>query len=414
MKLMELFEEIIPITELSNRAMGIYPKILGYFLTVLIGGDRFSHIDYLGNREITAKMFEVKQLPANSSPITKMFQKLTRWKMVELVEDKLWDFLFCILFNEPKIEDWLDFDSTILERYGSQEGSAIGYNPKKQGRPSHHPLIAFLNKSQYVVNLVNRPGNTSSANNIDALYNQTLVRLKDRVEILGIKADSGFYRRKFLLTLEKNEHQYIITVPFYKPIQQLLHSLTDWTELKDGLDVSEFKFKHEKWEKERRYVAVRQKITKRPHAGGKQLRLFPEYNEYRHSVLVTNILDMHPIDVWETYKPRAGIECIIGALKEDFALCGFAMKSFFATELAMVLRVFLYNLFVYFKKTFLNDKEKSLTLRRLKPKYFLIPAILGSAGNTSILRLSIPNQSIRAKVQSILAQLNQRPPPVLV
>lgn len=411
---MEFFEDIIPITEKSNRAMGIYPKILGYFLTVLIGGERFTHINYLGNREITAKMFEVKQLPANSSPIIKMFQKLTRWKTVELIEEKVWDFLFHILFKESKIEDWLDFDSTILERYGNQEGSMIGYNPKKKGRPSHHPLIAFLNKSQYVVNLVNRPGNSSSANNIEALYSQTLVRLKNRVRVLGIKADSGFYRRKFLQILERNEHQYIIAVPFYSPIQQILQSLKDWTELKDGLEFSEFKFKHESWDKERRYVAVRQKITRRPNASGKQLRLFPEFDEYRHSVLVTNIEDIHPIDVWESYKPRAGIECIITALKDDFALCGFSMKNFFATELAIILRIFLYNLFVYFKKTFLNDKEKSFTLRRLKPKYFFIPAMLGSAGNTSILRLSIPNQSIRAKFQSIIAQLNQHPPPLVV
>src|SRR3954454_3053938 len=36
----------------------------------------------------------------------------------------------------------LDLDSTVFERYGEQEGSLKGHNPRKHGRPSHHPLLA--------------------------------------------------------------------------------------------------------------------------------------------------------------------------------------------------------------------------------------------------------------------------------
>lgn len=39
----------------------------------------------------------------------------------------------------------LDVDSTVLTRWGSQiEGAAKGYNAKKKGRSSHHPLMAFV------------------------------------------------------------------------------------------------------------------------------------------------------------------------------------------------------------------------------------------------------------------------------
>ena len=37
----------------------------------------------------------------------------------------------------------VDFDSTVITREGSQEGSAKGYNPNRKGRNSHHPLMAF-------------------------------------------------------------------------------------------------------------------------------------------------------------------------------------------------------------------------------------------------------------------------------
>ena len=64
-------------------------------------------------------------------------------------------------------------DSTILIRYGKQERAKKGYNPKKHGRPSHHPLIAFLNKSKYVIHLWNRSGNVTSWNNIIAFFTES-------------------------------------------------------------------------------------------------------------------------------------------------------------------------------------------------------------------------------------------------
>ncbi len=38
----------------------------------------------------------------------------------------------------------LDIDSSVFTRYGKQEGAQKGYNPRKPGRPSHHPLLAFV------------------------------------------------------------------------------------------------------------------------------------------------------------------------------------------------------------------------------------------------------------------------------
>jgi hypothetical protein len=42
----------------------------------------------------------------------------------------------------------LDLDSTVFCRYRIQEGSQSGDNPQKRGRPSHHPLIAFLSEAR--------------------------------------------------------------------------------------------------------------------------------------------------------------------------------------------------------------------------------------------------------------------------
>jgi hypothetical protein len=41
-----------------------------------------------------------------------------------------------------------DVDSTVLVVYGKQEQTRIGYNPRKHGRPSYHPLLCFEGHSR--------------------------------------------------------------------------------------------------------------------------------------------------------------------------------------------------------------------------------------------------------------------------
>ena len=61
-----------------------------------------------------------------------------------------------------------------MTRYSQQEGAARGYNPAKRGRSSHHPLMAFVSETRMVANLWLRPGNTSSANNIQGFLANTV------------------------------------------------------------------------------------------------------------------------------------------------------------------------------------------------------------------------------------------------
>jgi hypothetical protein len=45
----------------------------------------------------------------------------------------------------------LDIDSSIITRYGEQEGAAKGYNPRKPGRKSQHPILAFVADIETVI-----------------------------------------------------------------------------------------------------------------------------------------------------------------------------------------------------------------------------------------------------------------------
>lgn len=56
-----------------------------------------------------------------------------------------------------------DWDSTVIPRYGKQEDTAIGYNPQKPGRPSHHPLACVIGGTRLCLHMEWRKGNTVSA-----------------------------------------------------------------------------------------------------------------------------------------------------------------------------------------------------------------------------------------------------------
>lgn len=65
------------------------------------------------------------------------------------------------------------------------------------------------------------------------------------------------------------------------------------------------------------------------------------------------------------------------------------MKNFYATEAAMLMRVFIYNLFVLFRHEILGQKEKIKRLMTLRYNYFVLPAQMGRDGRESGLQVCL-------------------------
>jgi len=83
------------------------------------------------------------------------------------------------------------------------------------------------------------------------------------------------------------------------------------------------------------------------------------------------------------------------------------MKYFYSTESAMLIRVFIYNLFVLFRYEILGQKEKIERLKTLRYKYYVLPAQLGSDGRRQILRISVIKQEIRSKLIYLYNRIKQ-------
>ena len=82
------------------------------------------------------------------------------------------------------------------------------------------------------------------------------------------------------------------------------------------------------------------------------------------------------------------------------------MNSFYATEVAMLIRLFLYNLLLVFRTTFLPENERTQRISTLRFKYFIIPAHLGRDYSGRWLRLSVFTAKLKIKIQAILEAIS--------
>ncbi len=121
-----------------------------------------------------------------------------------------------------------------MTRYGVQDGAKKGHNPSKKGRPSHHPLIAFIADVKLVANMWLRSGDTSSANNFLGFLEDTLSKLKNKTVSL-VRLDSGFFQSNILDYLESRTIDYVVAARFSQPIQRLIASGNNWIVLDIGI-----------------------------------------------------------------------------------------------------------------------------------------------------------------------------------
>lgn len=412
--LQSAIETMVPFCETSPNGTGVYAKILKLGLTVAAGGYRYTHSAFLGDStEIYELSFGVPRIPKSITSVTRFFNQFKSWQTTENFSDKMWEYVFARVIPTKLLSDEvLTFDSTVITRYGNQEGSCKGYNPRKRGRKSHHPIFAFLNKSRYVVNLWNRSGNSASGNGIVDFCKQTQERLSGKVNVTMILADSGFYNPKFMDHNEASKISYIIAAPMMHVLQNEIYKIDAWREVDDGICVSQFYFKHDKntWKEPRRYIVVRKKVSQTgSETIGKQLTFFPEEDEkvfaYKYGLYITSSVRAEE-DLWREYRLRANDENIIKENKEDFGLEGFSQKSFYATEAAMLVRILFYNILNLFKSQILPEAESKLRVQTLRSKYFVIPALLGRDGKNPILRLGVRKQNVRTKFLYILSRIN--------
>jgi hypothetical protein len=368
----------------SNRGYKTSSIIEGFITSIWCGANRFLHTEVTRHDLTLGKIFDWKNTPGQDT------YKRFFCKFNQATNHKVSDYFYSWIFDNFKFDNFtLDIDSSVMTRYGEQEGAKKGYNPAKRGQCSHHPLIAFIDDVKLVANMWLRSGDTSSANNFLSFLEDTLSKLKNKTVSL-IRLDSGFFQSNILDFLEQKTMSYIIAVKFTHPIQRVIKESTSWIVLDTGIEICEQVYQSDSWQVPRRLVIVRQKIKDRPNAPGKQLRIFLEeevFKNYRYSAYVTN-MSLAPAEIWRLYRGRANAENRIKELKYDFGFDSFNLKDFYATEAALTFVMIAYNLMALFR-TFVLQEKTQKTLSTLRYRTFAVGAYFEKINDKLVLKIAL-------------------------
>jgi hypothetical protein len=361
----------------SNR--GIDPRLMvkGFLVTIWTGGGRFAHTALVRFDTALRSTFGLTQM-ASVSTFTRFFRRFGQ-KQVE----EVFAYLSGWFWARVSGGSWtVDLDSSVLTRYGEQEGSELGYNPWNRGKKSHHPLMAFAAECRMVITAWLRPGNTTDSTNAENFFREVLAIFGQRHRVALLRCDSGFCVGRFLDLVETNEISYIVVARLLSTIKRRLTGLKEWMEIDERIAVSEFLYQAQGWSKARRVVVVRQRVQDQ-----REGRLLLEVPGYVYSVYVTN-LSLPAIQVRTLYQGRADSENRIKELLHDFAISGFVSQKFWATEAAFRLACYAYNLMSLFRQALLGAASKH-TLSTLRTQCFAIGASLGRSGHQYVLRVGL-------------------------
>jgi hypothetical protein len=278
-----------------------------------------------------------------------------------------------------------DIDSVVLTLYGHQQGSRVGYNPKKHGRRSYHPLVCFEAMRQEFWHGSLRPGDAASNTGVIGFLRHCLVKVPSTIarSRIRVRADSGYFSGRFVHFLEKERLGYVIVAREYRGIKQHAQAAR-FRKLHFGWEVGEFSYTPTHWDTPHRFVVIRRPVPDDP-AEAKQLTLF-KHKRYAYSVLVTN-LDLAPWRVWRFYCPRATIEKNIRELLYDLPLGKIPTADWVANVAFFHLVLFAFDLAHWFKRLCLPPEYLHATLETLRTDLLVVPARLVRRAGRNVLHL---------------------------
>lgn len=380
----------------SNRGCCPVMIVQAFLVTIWTGGARFAQTALVRYDEALRSIFGLSHV-CSVSTFTRFFRRFNRGDV-----ERVFAQLSSWCWQRVAAHSWtVDLDSSVLTRYGHQEGSCRGYNPRHRGKKSHHPLMAFAAECRMVINAWLRPGNTTDGTNVENFFREVLGIFGQRHRIGLVRGDSGFSIGSFLDLLEEKQIDYVVVCRLLATLRRQIVGLKDWVQLDERAAAAECQYHAQGWSKPRRIVVLRFAVRERPQ--GQRLLEVPGYT---YAVYVTN-LRLSAAHVRQLYLGRADSENRIKELLEDFAISGFVTQKFWATEAAFRMALCAYNLMSLFRQSVLGKASRH-TLSTLRVQCFAIGASLGHSGHKRMLRLGLPppRRQWFAGLFSVAAALN--------
>jgi hypothetical protein len=364
----------------SNNAIPLAHSLTAFLMAVVVGARRFAHCEWLRADHVLHAMLGLERFPSDDT-IRNFFLRFTQ-AHIESFWRPLWRWLL-LLVRCPLTGFALDLDSTVFGREGHQKGARKGYNPRRKGRNSHHPILAVLAEAHFILHGWLRSGNTGAARGVIPFLQEALALLPEGTWLRTVRADSGFFDGQLLDFLEGRGLPYIVVARMTSTRKRKCAGIKEWTVIDEHLAAGEFTLQLFGWSKARRLVVVRERLRESKAAVGRKLIDVPGYT---FRIWVTNRSEA-ALTLWRDYNGRACVEQRIEELKHDLAADGFCLQPFFATEAAFLAVLCTFNLLSLYQQ----QTTPAAPYRQpgtLRVAVFLCGAMLGVMGREVVIKLS--------------------------
>ena len=330
--------------------------------------------------------------------------------MVPLLDKVLWTMVrrrWALGGRVPKKLTLL-LDSTVVVRYGlKQAGAERGYNPKKRGRPSHHPLLAFIRETGDCLGVRWRGGSAHTADGAAEWIEDLVARLRGAgVEDLTVRLDKGFFSRKMVRTLEGLGISFLIKVPRHR---WLSNHRGSWRFSAKGEAVVPGA---DLWTATGRLWGARLLTvqTTRPVESDGALAL-DTYEVLRQADVLTNIDGIHALTAWRRYNAGAVVEQRIEELAQ-LSAGQTAVDDRDGNALLWSLAVVAYQTLHTLREHYLSGSWRTAKPKRLRLWLFRLPAKLTTHARKTYLQL-LRSEPVRGRLLAAMRALRHGiPPPV--
>jgi hypothetical protein len=364
----------------SPNAIPLAHTLTAFCIGVIAGARRFAHTEVARADRALHALLGLERWPG-ADTVRGFFHRFSQ-ATIQSFWRPLWIWLLSLV-RCPAGGFSLDLDSTVFQRSGDQEGAAKGYNPRRPGRKSHHPLLAVLAELPLVLHGWLRSGNSGAARGVVAFLCEALAMLPQGQWIRCVRADSGFFEEPLLAFLEERQLPYLVVARLTTRLKRRAAALSQWQAIDEHYAVGEFRLGLMGWSMERRFVVLRERVREDKEAVGRKLIEVPGYT---FRIWVTN-REQSPLELWRDYNGRSTVEQRIEELKNDLGADDFCTQNFWATEAAFLAVLLTFNLLSLYQQLS-SPAAHYRQPATLRAAVFICGAILGRAGRRPVLHLS--------------------------
>lgn len=244
----------------------------------------------------------------------------------------------------------LDVDTTVMPLFGEQEGARLGPNPRYRARASYHPILARVAELGTVVAARLRPGDTGlgvrDVEDVEVAIDRVRAAVGPKT-IVTVRIDAGGDCAELLSAIDRKGCFFLVKAKQTGGLLGAVAFARDWHAVdhdangRPTREVAEIDFRREGWPIEGRFRVFAVRTTER--LSGKQSCLWADLDHSVH-VYVTNDHYRSADELARKYDLRAGIEPLIGELKNGVGIGKVSTDCFDANEAAFLLKVLAFNL----------------------------------------------------------------------